>query len=328
MLELFSRLEPGFLADAFKQHPNLYKTWQFYIDAWCLQNYYPNIGDSTIFVNSSGYIGVGLGKGAGVGASGFTFLDHLYDITKNPAYMQIMYGGNGDSVENLPYDIFAADPAALQKKVKDVIDREGTSIKMASANKEQWHLALMRSGEKADGRVAWMDYDSTGPHCHYDCMNLGLYAKGIDLMADFGYPPVQYGGWDSPKANWFKRPCSHNTVEVDRDWQPQVNGTSTLWADGQQFHAIRASAPSIAGKQYERTAAMVDISDSDSYVLDIFRVVGGKDHAKFMHTQVGSLSSSGLTLSPGEDYGAGSVLPRFTHRQRAEAWLERGLGHQ
>lgn len=308
MLELFSRVEPGFLSDAFKQHPNLYKTWQFYIDAWCLQNYYPNIGDSTTFVNPGIYAGVGLGKGAGVGASGFTFLDHLYDITKNPAYMQIMYIGNGNSTENLPYDIFASDPCSLQKKVKDIVDRDGLSIKMASANKESWCLALMRSGEKEKARVAWMDYDSTERHCHSDCMNFGLYANGIDLMADFGYPPVQYGGWDAPKAEWFTLPSAHNTVVVDQTRQPRLTGKSTLWADGQEFRAIRASAPNIAGKQFERTAAMVDISDRDSYVLDVFRVVGGKDHAKFMHTQIGSAAASGLTLAASEDYGAGSVL--------------------
>ena len=308
MLELFSRIEPTFLADAFKQHPTLYKTWRFYIDAWCLQSYYPNIGDSTTFVNPNGFHGVNLGKTAGVGASGFTFLDHLYGITGDPAYMQIMYAENGNSVENLPYDIFADDPAALQKKAKEIIDRDGLSIKMASANKEKWHLALMRSGENDNARVAWMDYDSNERHCHSDCMNLGLYAYGIDLMADFGYPPVQYGGWEAPKAQWFTHPAAHNTVVVDGARQARLAGKSTLWADGKQFHAVRASSPEIAGKQFERTAAMVDISDSEFYVLDVFRVVGGKDHAKFMHTQLASLTPSGLTLSPGEDYGHGTFF--------------------
>lgn len=308
MLEQFSRVEPRFLADAFKQHPSLLKTWQFYIDAWCLQNYYPNIGDSTTFVNPSGYQGIGFSKTTGVYPSGFTFLNHLHEITGNPAYMQLMYIGNGNSVEGLPHDIFAADPAALQKKTQEIVDREGLSLKMTSANKEKWHLALLRSGEKDNARVLWLDYDSTERHRHSDCMNLGLYARGIDLMADFGYPPVQYGGWDAPKARWFTLPSAHNTVVIDGANQPSVNGVTTLWADGKQFQVIRASAPEIAGKQYERTPAMVSISDSDFYVLDLFRVVGGKDHAKFMHTQTSSLMSAGLTPSPGEDYGHGSFF--------------------
>lgn len=308
MLEQFSRVEPQFLADAFKQHPSLLNTWQFWIDTWCLQSYYPNIGDSTTFVNPSGFQGIGFSKNPGMSPSGYTFLNHLYETTGNPAYMQLMYINNGNSVADLPHDLFAEDPAALQKKTQEIVDREGLSIKMTSANKEQWHLALLRSGEKDEARVVWLDYDSTCSHRHSDCMNLGLCARGIDLMADFGYPPVQYGGWDAPKARWFTLPSAHNTVVVDGANQPSVNGKTTLWADGKQFQVIRASAPEIAGKQYERTAATVAISPSDFYVLDLFRVVGGKDHAKFMHTQTASLSSGGLALSSGEDYGNGSFF--------------------
>ena len=319
-LEQFSRVEPDFLTDAFKQHPKLLQTWQFWIDTWCLQAYYPNVGDSTTFAFPSPFQGVSFGKNNGVSTSGFTFLDHLYGVTGNPAYMQLMYIGNGNTVENLPHDIFADDPSALQKKTQEIVDREGMSLKMTSANKEQWHLALLRSGEKDSARVMWLDYDSTERHRHMDCMNLGLYAHGIDLMADFGYPPVQYGGWEAPKARWFTLPSAHNTVVIDGANQPGVNGKTTLWADGKQFQVIRASAPEISGKQYERTAAVVKISESDFYILDLFRVVGGKDHAKLMHTQISSLTPDGLALSPAEDYGYGS----FFRDTRTEAAAKPG----
>jgi len=308
MLELFSRVEPDLLAQSLKQHPNLSKTWQFYIDAWCLQAYYPNVGDSGMFVSPCGFNSISLGRSPGVGPSGFAFLGHLYEATRNPSFLQLAYIANSNSVEGLPYSIFADDPTALQNKIKKLIDREGTSIKVGSANKEQWHLALMRSGEKDKARVVWMDYDSNERHSHADCMNLGIYAYGIDLMADFGYPPVQYGGWNAPKAQWFIHTASHNTVVVNGARQPALAGSSTMWIDKPGLHVVRASAPGIAGKQYERTVAMVDISDDGFYALDIFRVVGGKDHAKFMHTQRAALSSQGLTLAPSEDYGYGTFF--------------------
>lgn len=308
MLEQFSRVEPDFLTEAFKQHPKLLQTWQFWIDTWCLQAYYPNVGDSTTFALPFPFEGISFSKDTGVQPSGFTFLNHLYQITGNPAYMQLMYIGNGNTVENLPHDIFADDPSELQKKTQEVVDREGLSLKMTSANKQEWHLALLRNGGKDSARVMWLDYDSTERHRHMDCMNLGLYAYGIDLMADFGYPPVQYGGWTAPKARWYTLPSAHNTVVIDAANQPAVDGKTTLWADGKQFQVIRASAPEIAGKQFERTAAMVTTSPSDFYILDLFRVIGGQDHAKFMHTQNAALTSSGLTLSPGEDYGHGSFF--------------------
>ena len=46
-------------------------------------------------------------------------------------------------------------------------------------------------------------------------MNLGLFAKGLDLMPDFGYPPVQFGGWGSRRAHWYRSTPAHNTVVVD-----------------------------------------------------------------------------------------------------------------
>ncbi|MCP4261055.1 MAG: hypothetical protein GY774_26620 [Planctomycetes bacterium] len=67
----------------------------------------------------------------------------------------------------------------------------------------------------------------------------------------------------------------------------------------------------INGEQYERTAGLIDISDSDFYVLDIFRVVGGKDHAKFMHSYFGIITTEGLSLKVGKDYGFDTLMRNF-----------------
>jgi hypothetical protein len=130
-------------------------------------------------------------------------------------------------------------------------------------------------------------------------------------MPDLGYPPVQFGGWDTPQVKWYYQTASHPTVVVDgRD--NSGAGKTTLWADGDQFHAIRASgADLIDGKQFERTAALIDIDESDCYVLDIFRVVGGKDHAKFMHSYFGTIRTEGLSLSAGRVYGYGTLMRNF-----------------
>ncbi len=106
--------------------------------------------------------------------------------------------------------------------------------------------------------------------------------------------------------------ASHNTVVVDGRSQPNAAGKTTLWADGEQFRAIRASGPElIGGKQFERTVAMVDISDRDSYVVDVFRVAGGTDHAKFVRSHFGQISTQGLSLTPAEDYGHNTQMRNF-----------------
>jgi hypothetical protein len=132
-------------------------------------------------------------------------------------------------------------------------------------------------------------------------------------MSDFGYPPVQYGGWDSPRSRWYGMTAAHNTVVVDGNSQKRVNppirGKTTLWADGGMLKAIRVNAPAVNNtKQYERTLAMVNLSDRDSYIIDIFRTVGGKEHARFMHAAYGKMELTGLNPVSSADYGQGTQM--------------------
>ena len=255
-LGLYARIEPSFLDDLLKRHPRLHQTYRFHIDTWCCQKYYPLSGDSGWFAKMiDQYQGVrfqrpGLEsdyshKDALLSPSMFTFLWSLHQVTEDPAFVQALYLANDRSAKDLPYDLFASDPEGLQQGVRDVIAREGTVPDVGSVNKEQWRIAILRSGKGNHQRAVWLDYDSGGGHSHSDGMNLGLFAKGLDLMPDFGYPPVQFGG-----------------------------------------------------KQFERTVALVDVSELESYVLDVFRVVGGTDHAKFQHSHFGTIETTGLTLKP------------------------------
>ncbi len=49
----------------------------------------------------------------------------------------------------------------------------------------------------------------------------------------------------------------------------------------------------------------------DAYMLDIFRVIGGSDHAKFMHGYFGDISTAGLKLKPIADYGFDTQMQNF-----------------
>jgi len=55
---------------------------------------------------------------------------------------------------------------------------------------------------------------------------------------------------------------------------------------------------------------MVDISESDFYVVDIFRVIGGTDHAKFTHSHFGQITTE-LSLSQTDDYGHNTQMRNF-----------------
>jgi hypothetical protein len=306
----YDRVEPGFLREMIELLPNLRKTYRFHIDTRVLDAYNILPGDGGVFGRKEGYR-IQFSKNPGLDASAFDFFWKLYEITRDPVYVQTLYRENFYKLDGLPYDIFCENLESLQNQVKEVIDQVRTEIQPVSTNKKQWHLAILRSGKGDKARALALDYDSGGRHGHKDGMVMSLYAKGLDLIPDLGYPPVQFGGWDTEQVRWYYKTASHPTIVVD-GMDNNGAGKTTLWADGEQFRAVRASGASLTNcEQYERTAGLIDISDSDFYVLDIFRVVGGKDHAKFMHSYFGNIKTEGLSLKASEDYGFGTLMRNF-----------------
>jgi hypothetical protein len=322
-LGLFDRMDPTFLPELMQRHPSLRQTWRFFIDTWCLQIYYPSAGDAlwfagratemrgVKFASNYGYSGRDT---ASIEPSMFTFLWRLHELTGDPAYAQALLSGNAGKTENLPRDLFAANPAGTRAALDKVLAEHGPTIRLGSVNKEQWHLAILRSGKGEHARALWLDYDAGGQHAHFDGMNLGLFARGLDLLPDFGYPPVQFGGWGAPRATWYSMTAAHNTVVVDgRDHSggrfsgTPVAGRTTLWADGKVLRAMRADGAGMyppdpktgfeGCRRYERTAVLVDLPVAEGekyfYVVDIFRVAGGRDHAKFITSHFGSVSAPG-----------------------------------
>lgn len=313
LLGLFCRADPEFLKQALKRHPQLHAMYRFHLDTWCLGHYYPLCGDTGSFARRiDQYAGLAFTQNPGIGPSSYAFLWHLFEATGDADFVRLLYATNGNSPQGLPYDLFEPEPAEFQTRVKRIIDQHGAAFRLGSVNKPKWCLAILRSGTGDAERALWMDYDSGFGHGHADGMNLGLFAKGLDLLPDFGYPPVQFGGWGSPRARWYTHSAAHNTVVVDGQNSRTGSGSTTLWADGKQFRVIRASAPQLIGaRQFERTAALVDVSDSDSYVLDIFRAHGGTEHVKFVHSSFGQIAPEGLALSPCEPYGHNTQMRNF-----------------
>ncbi len=313
LLGRYARSEPGFLGEVLRRHPRLHAMYRFHLDTLCLGQYYPRSGDTGSFAEKiPGYAGLAFSRNPGINPSAFAFLWDLYEATGDIDMVRLLFGANGASTDGLPYDLFAVDPGAFQSKVANVMAVNGTEIRLAGVNKAEWGLSILRAGKGTQARAAWLDYDSGERHGHADGMTLGLFAKGLDLLPDFGYPPVQYGGWSSPRAVWYTQTAAHNTVAVDgRNTRPGA-GKMTLWFDGQGCRVMRASGPNlIGGQQYERTIALVDISEQDSYLIDIFRVAGGAEHTKYLHGHFGALAARGLSLVPAEEPRFGAVMRNF-----------------
>jgi oligo-alginate lyase len=322
-LSEFSKADPDFLPAILARHPRLRETYRFFIDTLCLQKYYPLIGDTGHYAAAMDrYIGIdflipgdnlkGWSNWTLLAPSNYRFLWSLYEITGDEAYVQVLYWANGYKTEGLPYDIYGGNSQEFRTAVADVIERDGRLIDLGSVNKQQWHLAILRSGRAGNARALWLDYDAGGGHGHQDGLNLGLFAHGLDFMPEMGYPPVQFGGWGSPRARWYTMTAAHNTVVIDGKNQLNGAGETTLLFDGAKVRAVRATGTAMAqADRYERTAVLVDIDEERFYVLDVFRVRGGADHTKFQQGHYGTLATTGLTLAPADDYGFDTQTRNF-----------------
>ena len=96
----------------------LHAMYRFHIDTWCLGKYYPCTGDTGAFAQQCAILcGPGLSRGLSLEPSAFTFLWDLFSVTGDRDFVRVLYAGNGQSTEGLPYDLFADDPAEFQQRV-------------------------------------------------------------------------------------------------------------------------------------------------------------------------------------------------------------------
>jgi len=305
VLARFGRVDPGFLRKALARWPRLRELFRFHIDLWHWPDLTPTVGDcGALGQPAGGYAGIRIGRQTSLAPSLGGLLWDAYRATGDPALAQALWSANGNKADGLPYDLCAESPAALQGELRAVIRRRGPAPTLRSVDKQQWRIALLRGGRGDLRRSVWLDYDSGGGHGHLDAMNLGLFAFGRDLMPDLGYPPVQFGGWDSPRARWYIGTASHNTVVVDGQNQPgDLKGATTLWLDGRHVQVVQSAmepaadpSPPYRGR-YERTVAAVDLPGGGFYALDLFRVEGGREHLLTTHAGLAALSTSGLRLT-------------------------------
>ncbi|MBN4074103.1 heparinase II/III family protein [bacterium AH-315-E10] len=335
--------QPQLLEVWLREHPTLVRTWRFHIDTWCLQRYFPSCGDAGCFAKPVEYYpsvllpdsprrgGQTLPR-TQLTASMLHFLFRLYEATHDPIYAQLTYHLNNKSLTGLPKSMNGIDENAIQENMAVVIQEHGEEMQTGSVDFPDWHLAIQRSGTAEHQRVLWMDYDAGGMHGHKDGLNLGLYSHQLDLLPDFGYPAVGFGGgWFQPKANWYITTAAHNTVLVDRqdqdvvswkcltdqnyisEYNSDIQAKTTFWIDDTNCHGMRCGMQAYSQcSDYNRLAVMIDIDEEHYYILDVFRVVGGNEHIKFTHSQFADLTTTDLTLtSADEDFGPDAQMRHF-----------------
>jgi hypothetical protein len=174
--------------------------------------------------------------------------------------------------------------------------------------------ASLGCGAGADQLQAQLHFSGSYGHEHADNLNLALFAKGSELLSDVGYSHGKL-------RQWTISTIGHNTVAVDRRNQaikdskdsdgdllmfiPEANGLSAVEARGEKAYRGLAEV-------YRRGLLLVRVSESDAYVVDVFRVKGGTVHDWLLHGSADEdmtaecslplVPREGTLLEPGEKW--------------------------
>ncbi len=190
------------------------------------------------------------------------------------------------------------DPAKLQEQV-DIFDKEPQKliddlmalkpempIELESVNHPGYGLAILQSSEGAEndstqGRCACLWYGRMGGHAHADRLNMHIFAKHVVMNPDLAYP--EYTGAWPKRHSWTNHTMSHNTVLVnDRRQSSNWSGKTKLFVGGDlaRIAIVDSSTPPLyeGVTTYRRALSLIDVSEDDSYIVDVFWVRGGSNH--------------------------------------------------
>ncbi len=261
----------------------------------------PNTGDS-------GAVGAWGRQGA---AETYVLAYRLYGDPRFAALAWHEHAAHGSSLR-LEDDIYRKDPDALTREIRKIGQKGPASLE--SEHFGRYGQAHLQTGNRENGRAVFIHYGQGKGHSHHDSLNLGLLANDVAMIPDLGYPEYT-GSWPKRHA-WTANTISHNTLVVgDTGSEYSPGGQIEFFAVEPPLRAIQVDAhDAYEGLQtYRRTVALVDVDENNSYVLDVFRARGGRNHRLSWHGAAETAQVTGIELV-GQEGGtfAGPDVPFAT----------------
>ncbi len=288
LLDRMYRLDPELARAVLQEQPKLLAGFRFWVDVWCLGKFIPNIGDTR---------SPGARSRPPIEAGAWLA---LFDITGDPRFAQMAVASVAGETSKLGHNIFAEKPGVLVKRTVEAAEEAGV-LKTPSVVKRDYKLAILRSGTRKRRMALWVYYSparGTSSHSHFDALNFGLFAHGVEMVCEQGYP-LYTGGYPA-RWNWTSHTRSHATVVVDGQCQEQGNGGRLLAFAGQEgIQVISVEAPGVPYPQasiYRRTMILVETRKGESFAVDVFRVRGGREHTYTIPLYYGDQMVHGLEL--------------------------------
>lgn len=158
------------------------------------------------------------------------------------------------------------------------------------------NIGTLRTGSRGQISAAILSAADWKGHHHHDHLNLCYWKNGVEWLTDLGYL------WDMQELGLkTRRTLAHNLVIVDGQEQKARDrrGTFHLFHAAPDLKVMEASSNAGGTALYRRTIAIVGSGPSE-YVIDIFRVRGGRVRDWVMHGPNPALKISGLSPIPSD----------------------------
>ncbi len=277
------------LYPAYTRH-NLFRDFPKYKQCFLTPVRWLCLGQTTPPIGDSG----ACGAWAAVGPGREPLLD-LVRIYRDPLLAARLLDLYGDP-QRIPGDIYAEQPDSA---VADLAHLASARRATPAVNLNGFGLAIAQSPEEKPSHALWMYYGRNSGHGHRDRLNIGLYAKNLDLLPDLGYP--EYASGRPMDVIWERNSIAHNVVIVDD--QPQrssYTGHLRLLEGQGRAQVIEVESPEVfaSAKTYRRLSALIQAGPGEAYVVDLFRVVGGSLHRQSWHGPAATATAHGLRLTP------------------------------
>lgn len=171
-------------------------------------------------------------------------------------------------------------PLALYYREPGLETKASPPLALPDGCPPELRIGHMRSGPDGRESLLLLSASRWGSHHHEDSLNLYYWKKGGEVLSDLGYL------WDHPLKHQAGRTVAHNTVVIDEKSQvtKERGGEVLFFRTSPHVKAMEAESKAYPGAQlYRRTSALIDHGDGRSYVVDFFRVQGGRTQDYVYH---------------------------------------------
>jgi len=198
----------------------------------------------------------------------------------------------------LPYDL--TRPAGFSSfsfyyRKPGLESEQSPGLKLTDWCPPEMRIGHLRTGIDGRESLLLMNASHWGNHHEYDSLNIYYWKSGREILSDPGYL------WDHPLKMQNMRTVAHNTVVIDEKNQTgkERGGRVLLFKTSDHAKVMEMSSDAYPGaKTYRRTSAIIDHGNGNNYVVDFFRVDGGKIRDYVFHAAENQYRTENIDLQP------------------------------